>query len=87
MRTIYLISFLLNLASIQSAFASPPSIQLKAYMLEKSSFATCTEETAMMKAAAKLAKVRFKHGRGPSKCSMEGDNNWLPYVQKLARQS
>lgn len=46
-----------------------------------------TEETEMMKAAAKLAKVRYKHGRGPTKCSMEGDNNWLPYVQKLARQS
>ena len=46
-----------------------------------------TERTESIKAVKKLTRARFKHGRGPTRCSMEGDNNWLPYVQKLASQS
>lgn len=46
-----------------------------------------TEEKPMMRAVYKLGNARIKNGRGSTKCSMQGDNNWLPYVQKAARES
>jgi neutral trehalase len=46
-----------------------------------------TEEQSTMKSLGKLTRARMKNGRGSTKCSMEGDNNWLPYVQKAAKES
>ena len=48
---------------------------------------TWTESEEAMKAIVRLTSIRVKHGRGNTLCSMNGDNNWMPYVQKQARQS
>ena len=46
-----------------------------------------TEYKSTMNSLRKLASARLKYGRGSTKCSMDGDNNWLPYVQKTAKES
>ena len=110
-----------------SVSASPVSRELKEFMLEYTSFASCrlinknstpaisrqymsitlnaainkfslTEQQqreleewmnkkSTLKAAAKLAATRSKHGRGAYGCSMEGDRNWNSYVKRIAGQT
>ena len=116
-----------SLLSMNSAHAQTVPNEVKTYLLEKASFATCRlmkeqitnkesrehmsrivkaakrnyslnqseinsmnlwfKEKASIKAVKKLTVARYKNGRGSTKCSMQGDNNWLPYVQKVAKES
>ena len=44
------------------------------------------EGSSVKEVATHLTSIRGEHGSGPTKCSMEGDSKWLPYVQSLAAE-